>query len=817
MKLCASIIFGLILAAVCLSQDQAGSFDMLRQALKAGDYGSAVRELRSIEAARPEVFAANDLDYLLGRTLEKLGDSAGAIESFESVRSRNSALKDHALWHLSALARSSGNLYLERLYLNELMSFEVDSLAAQAARTRLAESFLESRDPEEAIRRIESGPSQDPVPANSKSGPNIDRERKRLALLAHSYLLAGNTAEALNRFNALLSSTPNTEQPDDIALAAVRGLDAIDSVPSTAAVLTDDEHFRRASVYHFNRDFENARTHYSAIVDQFDSSPLASQSAFQIGRTFAQEGNFVDAVKWFEREQAGDPAVAKDALLQAASAYARLRKYHESIVRYQSFIQNYPNDESIDRAYLNIVDVLRDEGEETAAIQQAQKIQETFRGKQTEALAIFSEARIYFARSEWQDALAALEKLAGRNDLGGATVPGGTTAAEVACMRAYAFEQLGRFAEAIGAYLSIPDGMNEYYGGLATARLKSLAAQPASKPVVDTKLDELIAASRGSDPIAQRRAALDALRLTSSEETRRSLFTTLAHSYARSPEYNKWVKAAPLDAATREILTKPPQGRPDDRHRTIADELLYLGLFDEAAPEFEASMISDLKTSSQRLPANSAYTLAVLYQKGDRADRASAFFRQLWSSPADIQPEMLAPEYANFIYPVPYKEMLLKYAVPRGVDPRFLLSIIRQESGFRPNVKSGAAARGLMQFISTTAEQTARSLGRDDFHDDELYDPSVSILFGSQYVQQLFTFFPQLPDAVAASYNGGEDNMKRWLSRSRSRVPERYVPEIAFGQSKDYAQRVMSNYRMYEMLYDERLESKTPAFLGRYR
>ena len=384
-------------------------------------------------------------------------------------------------------------------------------------------------------------------------------------------------------------------------------------------------------------------------------------------------------------------------------------------------------------------------------------------------------------------------------------------------MRAYALEQMGRFADAIDAYLSVPDGMNEYYGGLATERLKTLAAQTASKPVVDTKLEELIAASRGIDPVGQRRATLNALRLTSSEETRRSLFTTLAKSYVRSPAYNKWVTAIPLDAATREILTKASPGRPNDRHRAIADKLLYLGLFDEAAPEFEASLISDFISSRQRLPANAAYTLAVLYQKGDRADRASALFRQLWAAPADIQPEMLAAEYANFIYPVPYRELLLKYAVPRGVDPRFLLSVIRQESGFRPNVKSGAAARGLMQFISTTAEQTARSLGRNDFRDDDLYDPSISILFGSQYVQQLFALFPELSDAVASSYNGGEDNMKRWLARSRSRVPERYVPEIAFGQSKDYVQRVMSNYRMYAMLYDERLESKTPAFMGRYR
>ena len=122
-----------------------------------------------------------------------------------------------------------------------------------------------------------------------------------------------------------------------------------------------------------------------------------------------------------------------------------------------------------------------------------------------------------------------------------------------------------------------------------------------------------------------------------------------------------------------------------------------------------------------------------------------------------------------------------------------------------------------MQFISTTARQTAQSLSRPDFRDDDLYDPRTSILFGSRYTEQLFALFPGLPDAVAAAYNGGEDNMKRWLARSRSRTPERYVPEISFAQSKDYVHRVISNYRVYQMLYDENLDAKPATFRSRER
>ncbi len=130
---------------------------------------------------------------------------------------------------------------------------------------------------------------------------------------------------------------------------------------------------------------------------------------------------------------------------------------------------------------------------------------------------------------------------------------------------------------------------------------------------------------------------------------------------------------------------------------------------------------------------------------------------------------------------------------------------MRQESRFRPDAKSNAAARGLMQFIPATSNKIAGELGRDNYSRDELYDPETAILFGSQYLADLFKLFPSRSEAVAASYNAGEDNMARWLARSRSGSPERYVAEIMYPQSKDYVYKVMSNYRMYKLLYDEGL------------
>jgi soluble lytic murein transglycosylase len=110
-----------------------------------------------------------------------------------------------------------------------------------------------------------------------------------------------------------------------------------------------------------------------------------------------------------------------------------------------------------------------------------------------------------------------------------------------------------------------------------------------------------------------------------------------------------------------------------------------------------------------------------------------------------------------------------------------------------------------MQFISTTSTRVAGEVGRNNFQQDDLYHPSIAILLGSRYLADLFKVFPDQTDAVVASYNGGDDNMKRWLARARSNQPERYVPEVVYSQSKDYVHRVMASYRMYKFLYDEQL------------
>ncbi len=801
-----------------LAQNFQETHKKILKAIENRDYSNAVNELQTLNKADRKIFALNNYDYLLARLAEKQGDFATAAANYQTVANRDSVLKEYALFHLAEIARSSGNLLLERMFLQEISAVAPESLLLDAAKARLARSYFEGKNFEQAINLL-NNQNQNQTPKTKDQTANR-LLRENLVLLGESYLQIEKRDAAKEVFNRLITELPNASQPDDYALSAVKGLDLLDggkeNFGKTAPNLSEAEHLKRAEIYQFNRDYKNARLHYQAIAKNYPSSQTLPNVYFQIGRGLVRENEFQKAIDLFERVTAEfpDSTVAEDALSQSASAYSRLGKTKEAVSRYQKIIEKYPEAERLDRAYLNIVDVLRDAGETSDALKWTNKTQEAFRGKLPEAVALFSQLRIHLAQNEWQIALTEAEKLLTFPDLGGTKVPGGTNKAEITFLRAIALEQLNRFPEAIDAYLSIPEGRAEYYGWRSTERLRALANNEKAKTAVESKIEISLRNIETRNAEAQRKSAQDALRLTENAETRKQMLEIVKKAYATLPDYQKLPNFNLLEFGRKEILKSERKTELKNLHKNLADEFLFLGLYDEATPELEKSFSennqtetenSKLKTQNSKPDLN--YTLAVFYKRGDMAHRAVGFAEPLWKKiPADYEIELIPRDQLELLYPAPYADSLLKFAPPRNVDPRFALSIMRQESRFRADVKSVAAARGLMQFISSTSDQIAGQLGKENFRQDELYDPPTSVLFGSQYLSNLFRQFPNQPQAVAASYNGGEDNMARWLARARSNSPDLYVPEIAFSQSKDYVYKVLANYRIYQFLYDENLK-----------
>lgn len=756
-------------------------------AVESEDWQTARSEINKLRTSNDTLFREKNYEYLLGRIAERTGDVTGATASYQAIASSNSRLRQYALWRLARIARSTGDLVNERERLQQLLATAPSSLLFEAGTLRLSKSFFESGDFQSAANSAKALTTSRSVPV----------ARKGAALMGSAYLRAGKLVEARDVFTKLVMQMPDASRPDDFALEAVRQLDSLDKGSPTN--LSEAEYLLRASVYQFNRDFAGARLHYQALIGRYPQSTTVPNATFQIARGLYLEARYDDAVKLFQKvfDTYPESSSAREALSYLGSSYIRMKRTDDAVAAYKLFIDRFPDAPNPERPYLNLIDALHEAGRYPEALNWAQQTRARFKNDIGGALALFAQLRIHMAQASWSTVVRDAEELLKLSDLGGTRIPGGTSSNEVTFLRGYALEQLGRTEEAIAAYLSIPDGRNEYYGARATQRLSGLANLEKSSPLVKIRLNELLNQSRVAIAAGQfetaRAAAQSSLRLTTDSQIRAEVLRQLQAAYNQLPAYR-------LPKFNRVSLIKQQNDPPDDE---ISSNLLFLGLYDEALPEVLAARAQNKASGGP----DEDYTVALLSLRAGIPNRTVRFGEQIWKSmPPDFVIELASREMVELLYPAPFRESLLKHATTRNVDPRFILAIARQESRFQADAKSVAAARGMMQFIASTANEIATQMNLHDFDQDDLYNADTAILFGSQYLANLFQQFPNQPQAVAGAYNGGADNLARWIGRARANEADRYVPEIGFSQTRDYVYKVMANFRTYQQLYDAQLQ-----------
>jgi soluble lytic murein transglycosylase len=749
-----------------------------------------VRELRTLN---PAAFTANNYDYLLARLVQRRGRLAEAASLYLDVVNRNSILTQYALWHLAEIARAARELSLERQYLTRLLASFPTSALSRSAKDRLIENSLESGDYLTAITMLR--------PIASSSGSD---GRKAMAKLGEAYLKIGDAQAARSAFSQLLSGSR-----DDYALVAASRLDEMDK--AAGAKPDEFEALRRARIYLDNRHWAQARAHLLDILERFSASPNRAEAMYQIGYCFYREDEYEQAIKWFERVHQEFPTKqeGEQGYYWVAAALQKARRYEEAVRRYRDFIATYPESNLASRAYSNVVDCLRYAGKDEEAIEWARKIEQQYAGQPMAVTGLFNRAKIELARGNYQSALALFTQLSAQAF--GSKLLGAPASGEAAFMRAYVIEQMGQLAEAASLYLAIPDERDNYFGHRATLRLQAMAGTEEGRRVIEPLArayqNQARAALKAGRYIEAKDAATQALRLIKDAEARSDLLKLLRTCYDRLPAYSSFASYRLIPAARNQINDKPSS---DASHRALRAELMFLGLYDEGSIELRLSDFGDEKiTSAARARSDLAYSLAVYSNRGDQANYAISFAERLSKSiPQDYRLELLPRDLAELIYPAPYRDALNRQRLSKGVDPRLVLSLARQESRFNPNAKSNAAARGLLQLISETAFKLASEEGLEQFKPDSVYEPEIAIRLASRYISDLLKLFPNNPYAVAAAYNAGEQNVERWISRSRSSEIDRFVAEIPLAETKDYVAKVINNYLAYQQLYTEDLKPR---------
>lgn len=155
----------------------------------------------------------------------------------------------------------------------------------------------------------------------------------------------------------------------------------------------------------------------------------------------------------------------------------------------------------------------------------------------------------------------------------------------------------------------------------------------------------------------------------------------------------------------------------------------------------------------------------------------------------------------RLLFPTPYPELVRREASERGVDPRLLYALIRQESLFNPGATSWVGARGLGQVMPETGQGIAQNLEVSDFQLDDLYRPAVSIRFGAFYLGRRIADMEGSVHGALAAYNGGLGNAQRWAGGSTVADPDRFTESIDFAETRGYVRAVYGFWGVYQGMY----------------
>jgi len=135
---------------------------------------------------------------------------------------------------------------------------------------------------------------------------------------------------------------------------------------------------------------------------------------------------------------------------------------------------------------------------------------------------------------------------------------------------------------------------------------------------------------------------------------------------------------------------------------------------------------------------------------------------------------------------------------------------MRQESAFKTKAKSRDGARGLMQLMPRTASFIARDRSLRGRNRGALFTPELNLDLGQRYLKHLMETEGVEENLVmlAAAYNGGPGNLRKWLRRmKRTDDPLLFVESLPSRETRKFIRRVLGNF----WIYRDRLNRQSPS------
>ena len=150
----------------------------------------------------------------------------------------------------------------------------------------------------------------------------------------------------------------------------------------------------------------------------------------------------------------------------------------------------------------------------------------------------------------------------------------------------------------------------------------------------------------------------------------------------------------------------------------------------------------------------------------------------------------------DLLFPMPHKDAVLQRTRDIGLDPAYVYGLIRQESRFVMDARSGVGASGLMQVMPATARWTARKIGMNNFTPEQITQRDVNIAIGTGYLKLVLDNFEGSMPLAAAAYNAGPSRSRKWR-QGPTLEGAVWAENVPFHETRDYVKKVLANTTSY--------------------
>ncbi|SFB77609.1 lytic transglycosylase domain-containing protein [Massilia yuzhufengensis] len=159
-------------------------------------------------------------------------------------------------------------------------------------------------------------------------------------------------------------------------------------------------------------------------------------------------------------------------------------------------------------------------------------------------------------------------------------------------------------------------------------------------------------------------------------------------------------------------------------------------------------------------------------------------------------------------FPAPHLDLLHPTAQGLGLDKAWVYGLIRQESRFISDARSGVGASGLMQVMPATGKWVAGKIGMDNFVHGMLTDLRTNITLGANYMNMVLANFDGDEILATVAYNAGPSRARAWRGVLDAPMEGAiFVESIPFAETRGYVRNVLANATNYAAVFEQKPQS----------